>query len=84
MVIDDSKGYSNVKNPLTRFRFWLIVKLAGKSVVVINANLSMADEEAGIDARVEDDVDGCLISNTSYPPRADGKILAIGQRPAAK
>jgi hypothetical protein len=49
---------------MTRFRFWLIGKLAGRAVVIVNAELGYLDE--GAEFPLVEDVNGGMFINSSF------------------
>lgn len=71
--VDD---FSNA-GPIQNLRYWLIKKIAGQCVVILNAKISMV-QHSGHAARVTD-VNGAFISGSSFPVK-HGLMLEISQR----
>lgn len=59
----------------TRIRHWLIQKIAGQHVVILNACFDFCEHQPGAAARVFK-VKGGIISSCKFPVR-DGKMLSV-------
>ena len=64
---------------LTSLRFKLIKILAGKSLIIINARVSIVDKHTDKSLIIRG-IKGGLISHNTFPDK-DGQILMLEQRP---
>lgn len=71
----------DVEQPLSwrfRVRNWMIRKLAGESVIILNAYIDLiAQTEEGVWLQIADSDNALIVGNGFPPPTADYKILRI-------
>lgn len=67
----------NNANFLHELRYWLIRKIAGKCVVMLNCKLQIIDQQTAAPV-ILDNINGGLFENVSFPTQ-DGQILKVVQ-----
>lgn len=65
--------------PLYRLRNWLIRRLAGHHMIVLNARMAFVYQES-VEAFKVRDADGCMLCNNTFPIGDNGLILELSQR----